>query len=259
MYWFPTTFAWEYPDAPKDVPAAGISRSDVIGGLDEIEEFRNIATSLNLPDNQWRCSHSIKFEDDDCSNIFFDAWHYRLGSFGGSPWIRIVATAFGLLLIVYQLFQEWAIKKKPYWMRCRCLCAKGLCPSPKGTRQEIENSDEHVWDKVRLYFWGLLVLYFTLPAIYTTAISRLFLDHINLYNNRLPERIDMNAQLGSASEAITWGAVGTSFVSFVCILAKWYMTRRPKDLTRYQAVGSMAQPISEQPIHFGPMGRKHAD
>jgi hypothetical protein len=251
MYWFPSAFSWEYPDAPEGLPTAGIASRGFSSGLDEVEEFHKIAAALDVPEDTRRCSDSTRFDDDDCSNAFFDAWHFHGSTFGGSPWIRYLISILGLVLVAYLLFQEWAIKKKPHWMKCRCLVLKSLCPSPKGTREEVERAPEHVWDKVRLCWWAVTVLYFITPCIYASVIARRFLDRVRIFNDRLPEGLDMNARLGPASEAVTWAAVATCLVSCLCILAKWIMTRKGQRGNSHKAAKSPL-PRVEESSYFVP-------
>jgi hypothetical protein len=143
------------------------------------------------------------------------------------------------VIVALAVFQEWAIRRKPYWMRCRCIVLKKYCPCPTGTREEIETLDEHAWDKVRLAYWGLTMLYFLLPVLQGTLSVYLMKEYLDYFNRRLPGGFDMNVRQGVAANGAIWGAFGASIVSFVCISAKWWMSRRARGWMDQQPLGEL--------------------
>ncbi|KAI9172522.1 hypothetical protein HJFPF1_02024 [Paramyrothecium foliicola] len=255
MYWFPSTFAWEYPDAPEGVPKAGFTYKGPIWRLDTVEQFRTIAKDLGLPRDDWYCP-SVSSNAPECANPFFEGWRSWLADpFGGAPGLYFIILILAIVLTVTQLAQEWAMKKKPYWMKCRCAFAKSLCPCPKGTREEIESADEHVWDKVRLAYWGLVVAYFVLPAVHATVMSTFFVMHVENFDSRLPRGLNMNPRRGASLDALSWSTVAVAAVSFLCIVVKWHMTRKPKGWMEQQTLGNLPQQDSADPAPMGPNDR----
>lgn len=140
-------------------------------------------------------------------------------------WIMLISA---LLLGIQVTAQEWMIKKRPYWMRCRCFVLKRYCSCPSGTREEIEQLDDHVWDKVRASYWGLLAVYFLLPAFQAAFSAIIFLRWMGYLEGRLPEGFSMNARRSMKGEALLWVAFLSSSASALCMVVKWLRSRRPK-------------------------------
>lgn len=205
--------------------------------LDTLDDLHNIATALGIPRDDWDCPSPGRFAEP-CSNVFFEAWRtYFYSSFGGLTgflmWIMLLAAA---ILATTTILQEWAIKQKPYWMRCRCFVLKRYCPCPTGTKEEIEALDEHAWDKVRLSYWGMVMLYFLLPLLHGLITIHFFKDYLRYIDQRLPEGLDLNVTHGAAVKVALWVAFGASALSFSCILVKWWMSRRARGWMEQQAL-----------------------
>lgn len=240
MHWFASAFAWEYPTAPSALPAAGFVSRGPRSSSDTLDDLHAIATALDVPRDTWDCPSPGRF-DEPCSNVFFEAWRSSFYMpLGGLTqlltWIMLCSAA---VIVALTILQEWAIRQKPYWMRCRCIVLKRYCPSPTGTKEEIEALDEHAWDKVRLAYWGLVMLYFLLPVLHGTIAIQFVKGYLDHFNHRLPGSFDMNVRQGVAVNGAILGAFGASIVSFACISAKWWMSRRARGWMDQQALGEL--------------------
>ncbi|KAM5355312.1 hypothetical protein ACJ41O_001958 [Fusarium nematophilum] len=229
MYWFASSFGWEYPASPKGLPKAGITESGVRYSSTIVSDLHQIARELHLPEDTWDCPKPGPYEDP-CGNIFFESWRSFMVA-DGLPiiswllWVTLVsAFAFGII----NLAQEWVIRNKPYWMRCRCIIGKRWCPCPRGTKEEIENLDDFTWDKIRLSYWAVFSAYCGIAALHACMTSVFFVRFIHFFEERLPEGISMRPQRQFVSEVLLWVAFGISAFSTLCMAIKWKLSRRPK-------------------------------
>lgn len=122
-------------------------------------------------------------------------------------------------------------------MRCRCIIGKRWCPCPKGTKEEIENHDDFVWDKVRLSYWTLSAAYFGTAAAHACVTSVFFVKFLGFLEERLPEGISMRPRRRIASEVLLWVAFGIRCFSALCMAIRWKLSRRPKGWLDEQSVG----------------------
>jgi hypothetical protein len=159
---------------------------------------------------------------------------------GGLPihswfvWINIVAA---LLLGTMDIFREWVIPNRPHWLKCRCIIGKRWCPLPKGSKEEIEQFDDYVWDKVRLAYWGLSAAYFGVAAGHTCLNSVFFVRYLSYFEERLPDGISMHGRRRLASEILLWVAFGIKTGGALCMAIRWKLSRRPKGWVDGQSLG----------------------
>ncbi|KAH6900437.1 hypothetical protein B0T10DRAFT_470691 [Thelonectria olida] len=229
LYWFVNAFAWEYPDAPDGIPKAGIASTGLHFRADILGDLHGIADQLQVPKGDYDCPRLGSFYPS-CKNIFFEAWRSYLIQ-DGLPlvgWLTWIMLISALVIGTLAMAQEWMIRKRPYWMRCRCIFLKRFCPCPKGTREEIEKLDDYFWDKVRASYWGLVAAYFLLPAAQATFASMFFIQWMGYLDDRLPKGFSMGVRRDLKGEGLLWAAFFSSTVSALCMLVKWRMSRRPK-------------------------------
>ncbi|KAH7273470.1 hypothetical protein B0J15DRAFT_588798 [Fusarium solani] len=238
LNWYASSFGWEYPNAPKNLPKAGITSSGLRWSSNIVNDLHQIARDLNLPQDTWDCPKFGAYEDP-CGNIFFEAWRSYMVHNGMpiSSWLLWVMVTSALVLGSWTMVQEWMIQKRPHWMRCRCIIGKRWCPCPKGTKEEIENHDDFVWDKVRLSYWTLSAAYFGTAAAHACVTSVFFVKFLGFLEERLPEGISMRPRRRIASEVLLWVAFGIRCFSALCMAIRWKLSRRPKGWLDEQSVG----------------------
>ncbi|KPM36487.1 hypothetical protein AK830_g10093 [Neonectria ditissima] len=260
LHWFVNAFAWEYPDAPDGIPTAGVASRGLRFSADIVEDLHRIAADAQLPPDSYDCPRLGGFVPT-CKNVFFEAWRsYAVA--GGLPivgWLSLVMLVSAVALFALTVATELMIWKRPYWMRCRCVFLKRCCPCPKGTKAEIEKLDDHVWDSVRLSYWGLTAAYFLLPAAQGAFNSMLLLRYMAYIEERLPEGISMEAERNMTGEMTLWAAFLSSAVSALCMLAKWRLSRRPTGWMDEQNLGQLERSSVDEPEEAAPTGRRGAD
>lgn len=223
------SFSWEYPNAPEGTPTIGFTSTGPHFSANIVKDLRSVATKLDLPRKDWDCPRSGS-SARSCENIFFQVWRTAF-AVGGFPlvnpfiWIMLVAAVY---LTALRIAQEWMIRKRPYWMRCRCIILKRYCPYPNGTREEIEKMDDFVWDKIRLLSWALIVVYYFFPAVHAGLDSAYVSRVLNNIDGGLPEGISMNPRTNEAPLIVLWVAFALSTMAALCMLVKWTLSRRPK-------------------------------
>ncbi|KAF4975655.1 hypothetical protein FZEAL_7590 [Fusarium zealandicum] len=229
LNWFASSFGWEHPAAPRGLPTAGITSQGLRYSSNIVNDLRQIASELRLPEDTWDCPRPGPYEDP-CGNIFFEAWRSFLVADGMpiSSWVVWVMLLSAILLGTWNLAQEWMIRNRPHWMKCRCLVGKRWCPCPKGSKEEIEIHDDFVWDKVRLSYWSLSAVYFGISATHTCITSIFFDRFLGILEERLPDGINMNRRRRLGSEILLWIAFGIQAFAAFCIAARWKISRRPK-------------------------------
>ncbi|CAM1504411.1 Fc.00g020020.m01.CDS01 [Cosmosporella sp. VM-42] len=244
VYWFVGSFAWEYPTAPEGIPKVGFTSTGPRFFSNIVSDLQNIALKLDLPRNEWDCPRPGPYAPS-CDNIFYEAWRSfatEKGILLGS-WITWFMSIAAILLTTMAISHEWMIRYRPYWMRCRCWILKRYCPCPKGTKEEIEKTDDHVWDKIRVSYWGLVAGYFILPASHATFGSIFLVKFIGYFDDRLPEELSMNARRRTTGSMLLWGAAVLSTVSFLCMLGRWVLSRRPKGWMEEQSLGQLGDAL----------------
>ncbi|KAH7001423.1 hypothetical protein EDB80DRAFT_722234 [Ilyonectria destructans] len=260
LHWFVNSFSWEYPTAPEGIPKAGFASRGLRFSSSIASDLRKIAADLELPQKSYDCPSPGPY-GKPCENVFFEAWR-SFATVNGVPvfgWLTWIMLFSAILMGTLTIAQEWSIRKRPYWMRCRCLIGKRFCPCPTGTREEIEQLDDHVWDKVRLWYWGLTAAYFALPAVQGT-ITSIFLPHfISYMEERLPEGISMNVRRNMKGEMMLWGAFVASQVSALCMVVKWRLSRRPKGWMDGQSLGHLERSSGDEPDETIPSARREDD
>lgn len=204
------------------------------------EDLRAIAAKLNLAPNDWQCPGYGPYVRP-CDNIFFEAWR-SYGVDRGTAidgWVAWAMLFLALPLALLAIAQEWMIRKRPYWMRCRCIILKSWCPCPKGTKEEIEMLDDFTWDKVRVSYWGLTAGYFVLAALHEKLAIVFFMKFLEYIDGRLPTGWTMNARKGAAGPTMLWCAAGFTTFSAVCMVVKWRLSRRSKVWMEEQSLGQL--------------------
>ncbi|KEY69828.1 hypothetical protein S7711_08611 [Stachybotrys chartarum IBT 7711] len=262
LRWFGTNFAWEYPTAPDGVPSSGFTPHSYTN-VNVRRDFGVIAAAIDLPSESYDCPTPGP-RVQTCSNVFFEACRsYMFSSpMSSQPSLPFIINCLTFVLAITVLFQEWAIKYKPYWMKCRCLILKKWCPCPNGTQEEIEALEEHAWDKVRLSYWALLMLWFKLSAVGGNALNRLFVMHVSYIDERLPEGLSVDPKIGPAYEVVSWGSLVFGFLSFVFILAKWFLSRRPKGWLEQQDLSNISiqeEGVQDQAVDSNSTAYKDTD
>ncbi|KAK7415528.1 hypothetical protein QQZ08_012326 [Neonectria magnoliae] len=260
LHWFASCFAREYPDAPEGTPSAGIASRGLRFSSDILQDLHKIAADVQLPPDSYDCPRLGGFAPK-CKNGFFEAWR----SFAVADGLPIIGWLTGIMLIsavvlfTLTIASEWMIRKRPYWMRCRCIVLKRFCPCPTGTKEEIEKLDDHVWDRIRLAYWALTAAYFLLPAAQGTFNTIFLLRYIAYMEDRLPEGISMEAKRNMTGEMTLWAAFLSSAVSTLCMLVKWRLSRRPKGWMDEQSLGPLERPLVDEPEEAPPARRTEAN
>ncbi|KAJ3518881.1 hypothetical protein NM208_g14347 [Fusarium decemcellulare] len=240
LNWYASSFGWEYPAAPKGLPQAGITSQGLRYSSNIVNDLHQIARELHLPEDTWDCPHPGPYEDP-CGNIFFEAWRTFM-VYDGLPitsWLLWTMLLSALLLGSWTLAQEWMIRNRPYWMKCRCLFGKRWCPCPKGTKEEIENHDDFVWDKVRAAYWALSAAYFGIAASHACITSVFFVRFMSYFEERLPEGISMDPRRRLISEILLWVAFGIRCFSALCMAIRWKLSRKPKGWMEGQSMNRL--------------------
>ena len=240
-------FAWEFPGASDGTPEIGFTSKGPRTSDNIAPDLREIAAQLNLSRHDYSCPGYGPYVRP-CDNIFFEAWRSyaveRGASIGG--WIVWSLLLIAIPMALLSITQEWMVRRRPYWMRCRCLFLRRYCPCPKGTKEEIEALDDFTWDKVRLAYWVLTACYFILPALHESLATMFFLKFLGYIDGRLPEGWTMNARRGTAASTMLWCASGFSTLSALCMLVKWRLSRRPKGWMEEQSLGQLEESTSEE-------------
>ncbi|KAK2937017.1 hypothetical protein FoTM2_000233 [Fusarium oxysporum f. sp. vasinfectum] len=212
LNWFASSFGWEHPTAPKGLPKKTPSTAPSRGPY-----------------------------EDPCGNIFFEAWRSYMAS-GGLPissWIVWVNIYVALVFSIMDILREWVIPNRPHWMKCRCIIGKRWCPLPKGSKEEIEQFDDYVWDKVRLTYWAISAAYFGIAAGHTCLNSVFFVRYLGYFEERLPDGISMHGRRRLASEILLWVAFGIKTFGALCMAVRWKLSRRPKGWMDGQSLGRL--------------------
>lgn len=256
LSWYVGSFSWEYPNAPEGIPTVGFTSTGPRFSSDILNDLHDVATQLHLPRSDWDCPQPSS-SAPSCDNMFFEAWRtfYSIRGFsvgGGVTWIMLVSA---VLLTALALAQEWMIRKRPYWMRCRCIVLKRYCLCPKGTKEEIEQLDDFVWDKIRLAYWACVSVYFLAPAAQVKFTSVFFLKFLNYIDRRLPEGISMNPRANETPVRMLWVAFAASMLGTMCMLVKWRMSRRPKGWMENQSLGQLQDPLLDEDGELGHASR----
>ncbi|KAH7156447.1 hypothetical protein EDB81DRAFT_880765 [Dactylonectria macrodidyma] len=257
LHWFVNSFAWEYPTAPEGVPKVGFASRGLHLSHNIRHDLDKIAADLGLPKESYDCPGYGDYATH-CKSVFFEAWR-SYAFHGGIPmigWLTWVMIFSAIVLGTLTLAQEWMIRKRPYWMRCKCIFGKRFCPCPTGTKEEIEQLDDHAWDKVRLAYWGLGAAYFALPAVQSTFISFFLIRYISHAEERLPQGVTMNLRRNTKVEMILWAAFMVSVASVLCIFIKWCLSRRPKGWMNEQTLGQLEQSAGDEPDGTLPGARR---
>ncbi|KAF5688985.1 hypothetical protein FCIRC_1615 [Fusarium circinatum] len=240
LNWFASSFGWEHPTAPKGLPKVGITSSGLRYHSNIVNDLNQIATELRLPEDTFNCPKPGPYEDP-CGNIFFEAWRSYMAS-GGLPissWIVWINIYVALVFSIMDILREWVIPNRPHWMKCRCIIGKRWCPLPKGSKEEIEQFDDYVWDKVRLTYWAISAAYFGIAAGHTCLNSVFFVRYLGYFEERLPDGISMHGRRRLASEILLWVAFGIKTFGATCMAVRWKLSRRPKGWMDGQSLGRL--------------------
>ncbi|KAF4478536.1 hypothetical protein FAGAP_12352 [Fusarium agapanthi] len=240
LNWFASSFGWEYPTAPKGLPKVGITSSGLRYHSNIVNDLNQIATELRLPEDTFNCPKPGPYEDP-CGNIFFEAWRSYMAS-GGLPissWIVWINIYVALVFSIMDILREWVIPNRPHWMKCRCIIGKRWCPLPKGSKEEIEQFDDYVWDKVRLTYWAVSAAYFGIAAGHTCLNSVFFVRYLGYFEERLPDGISMHGRRRLASEILLWVAFGIKTFGALCMAVRWKLSRRPEGWMDGQSLGRL--------------------
>ncbi|KAF7553781.1 hypothetical protein G7Z17_g3402 [Cylindrodendrum hubeiense] len=260
IHWFVNSFAWEYPQAPEGVPKVGYVSRGIHFSSDIVKDLHKIAADLKLPQESYDCPHPGPWAEH-CENVFFEAWR-SFATMNGIPiygWLTWIMLFSALVVCIITIANEWIIRKRPYWMRCRCFIGKRYCPRPTGTKEELEQLDDQVWDTVRLCYWALTAAYFLLPAGHGT-FHAIFLPHFMGYiEERMPEGFSMNPRRNMKGEIMMWGAFVASTVSTLCMLVKWRLSRRPKGWMDDQSLGHLERSSGDEPDETIPAAPRGTD
>ena len=109
-------------------------------------------------------------------------------------------------------------------MRCQCPgLVKRFCPLPKGTREEVEGLEEHVWDGVRVFLFWTGAAHCFLPAVHGLLMGVMFVSAVRGVESDLPKGMSMDVRLGRGYLGLAWGGVGCAVVSVLCVTGRWWL------------------------------------
>ena len=240
LYVFPSAFAWEHPlaspsmlspDVLQPPRTAGVLLSLPFPESNLVTNLRRVAEMVSLPSEEYDCLSGGKGRSH-CTNPFFEGLaKVRVMGFAGRSWsitdYSFVISSLAVFLALSTLAKDWIIRHKPYWMRCRCWFMKSFCPCPKGTREQIEKLDDHFWDRLRLFYYGMSALYFLMAAIYPAMRVQTIMLDLWWVQEAMPKGTSIRPVKGTRFAAITWGNVLVSIVAFALMWARRYITTRP--------------------------------
>lgn len=169
-------------------------------------------------------------ERTHCTNPFFEALQRtRYADFHDGGWFGFTLFVAALLVAAVVLVTEWLIARRPRYLRCRCRFhfLKRFCPLPK-TADEAEKMDGHAWDRVRLWYYHVLVWYFALAVGHHMVTAAFFISSLGYLERQLPTGMSLRAKMDSPFLVIAWGNVAVTLVAFVCVLVRWGLTRGSK-------------------------------
>jgi hypothetical protein len=239
MHKFPNAFAWEYPSSPDPSRTAGILSSGPHATFAALDAVQGVAQALSLPRGEWECNaYHYPTGEPQCTNPFFHAWRRNIifdyrESIACLSFVMYVSA---MVVAVLTLANEWMIANRPYWMRCRCLFFKRYCPCPKGTKEEIETMDENSWDKLRLWYCSMTVLYFLMPACFDTLMPMFFISHLEFLERDFPPEMTMAGIQGTGYRVLSWASAGSAVFALFCLRLKWQLTGRPKGWMEQQTL-----------------------
>jgi len=85
--------------------------------------------------------------------------------------------------------------------------------------------DEHVWDRVRLWFYGSLVLYSANPVVWGSAMGLVFCRTAEWLEYGFPMGTSVGAKMGTGYQVVGWSSVCVSFFVFLLVGLRWLLTR----------------------------------
>ena len=233
--YFPNAFTYSYPSSPLPNTTSGILAAGPSTSFDPLSLIQSLPSILSLAPEESRCLDRDSAEKPDaeaCSSPFWKSvlavrdHRFRLEGF--SAWLGFFMHASAVFVILLIFFAEACIRWRPWWMRCQCFWAwyRRLCPLPKcETREEMDSVDEHVWDRVRLWFYSSLVLYSANPVVWGSAMGLVFCRTAEWLEYGFPMGTSVGAKMGMGYQVVGWSGVGVSFFVFLLVGLRWLLTR----------------------------------
>jgi len=246
LHWFPSAFAWECPNCPAAIQdASGLSAlagtiRGPFGTFDPAALMRQIAHDNGLSDTHWDCEGGEGEDGQACPHPFFGVWNNDMFPFTLSPGFNdFMCYILTLVIGAHILVHEVLIRFKPGWMRCRCLVLKRWCPHPKGTDAELAQIDEHGWDRLRLWYFALLVVALGLCVFQDMVFPAFFARHVSYLEKQMPMHRKMNVQIGGKFRFLLWSALVMAVLALLMMAAKWRVTRRKAAWEGYERLDAL--------------------
>lgn len=230
---FPDAFTYSYPASRLANVTSGILASGPTTSFDPLTLIQSLPSTLSLPANESRCLEDPSSPDaqKQCSPFWkavLKEGEFRFRLNGLVALQGFVMHFLALVVISLTLMAEACIRWRPGWMRCQCWWAwyRRMCPLPKGTADEMGTLDEHVWDGVRLWCYGLVAAYTVLPVVNGSFLGIVFVRAMEGLEYSLPKGTHVDARMGDAFLAAGWGSVGASLLVVSLVVARWALTRK---------------------------------